>query len=46
MVYYLVSNQGLSKAGWEYDDVSYVISGQITEQELKNMIDSIAEGAA
>ena len=46
LVYYLVSNQGLSKAGWEYDDVSYVISGQITEQELKNMIDSIAEGAA
>lgn len=46
LVYYLVSNQGLSKAGWEYDDVSYVISGQITEQELKNMINSIAEGAA
>ena len=46
LVYYLVSNQGLSKAGWEYDDVSYVISGQITEQELKNMINSIAEGVA
>lgn len=46
LVYYLVSNQDLSKAGWEYDDVSYVISGQVTEQELKDMIDSIAEGAA
>ena len=46
LAYYLVSNQELSKAGWEYDDVSYVISGQVTEQELKNMIDSIAEGVA
>ena len=45
-MYYVVSNQDLSKAGWESNDVSYVISGQITEQELKNMIDSIAEGAA
>lgn len=46
LAYYLVSNQDLFKAGWEYDDVSYVISGQVTEQELKNMINSIAEGAA
>lgn len=44
--YYLVTNQDLSKAGWEYNDISYVISGQITEQELKNMIESIAEGVA
>ena len=45
VTYYLVTNQGLTKAGWEYGNVSYVISGQITEQELKNMIDSIPEGA-
>lgn len=41
LVYYLTTNQGLGKAGWGYKDVSYVISGNITEQELKNMIDSI-----
>lgn len=44
ITYYLVSNLELSKAGWEYEDIAYVISGQVTEQELKNMIDSIAEG--
>ena len=41
LVYYLTTNQELGKAGWGYKDVSYVISGNITEQELKNMIDSI-----
>ena len=44
IIYYLVTNQKLLKAGWEYKDISYVISGQVTEQELKDMIDSIAEG--
>lgn len=43
-LYYLVSNQSLSKAGWEYGNMTYVISGQVTEQELTSMIDSIAEG--
>ena len=45
-IFYLVTNQEQSKVGWEHGDVSYVISGQVTEQELKDMIDSITEGAA
>ena len=45
VIYYLVTNQELAKAGWEHGNVSYAISGRITEQELKNMIDSIPEGA-
>lgn len=44
--YYVISNQDLSKAGWDFKDISYVISGNVTEQELKDMIDSIAEGAS
>ena len=42
--YYLVNNYEISKAGWEIGEISFVISGQITEQELKNIIDSIAGG--
>lgn len=45
LTYYLVTNQGLSKAGWDYKGIFYTISGQITEDELQGMIDSIAEGA-
>ena len=45
VIYYLVTNQELAKAGWEHGNVSYAISGRITEQELKNMIDSIPKGA-
>lgn len=45
LTYYLVTNQGLSKAGWDYEGIFYTISGQITKDELQGMIDSIAEGA-
>lgn len=44
--YYVATNQELCKAGWDYKDISYVISGHVTEEELKDMIDSIAEGAS
>lgn len=44
LAYYLVTNQNLSKAGWNYEGVFYAISGQITKEELQDMIDSIAEG--
>lgn len=45
LTYYLVTNQGLSKAGWDYEGIFYTISGQITKDELQGMIDSIVEGA-
>lgn len=44
LTYYLVANQNLSKAGWDYEGVFYAISGQITKEELQDMINSIAEG--
>ncbi len=40
-VYYISSNFDITKAGWENDGYSYVISGQISEEEVKKMIDSI-----
>lgn len=40
-VYYISSNFDITKAGWEDDGYSYVISGQISEEEAKKMIDSI-----
>lgn len=40
--YYLISNYEQSKAGWQIGLNSYVISGQISETELKEIIDSIA----
>lgn len=43
-IYYVVTNQELCKAGWDYEGISYVISGNVTEQELKEMIDSISKG--
>lgn len=42
-IYYLATNKELGKAGWTYKDISFVISGQVTEQEIKIMIDSISE---
>lgn len=41
LVYYLATNQELGKAGWISEDISFVISGQVTEQEIISMIDSI-----
>lgn len=39
--YYIVADDGLIKAGWHNGDISYVISGQISEDEIKEMINSI-----
>lgn len=39
--YYLVSNYDWAKAGWDIGLNSYVISGQISEDELKEIINSI-----
>lgn len=38
---YVISNYELTKAGWALDNCVYSISGQITEDEILNMIDSI-----
>lgn len=40
-VYYISSNFEMTKAGWEDEKYSYVVSGQISEEEVKKMIDSI-----
>lgn len=40
--YYIVSNYDIMKAGWEDSQFSYVISGQISEAELKEIINSVA----
>lgn len=40
--YYLVSNSGQGKAGWQIGTYSFLINGQISEDELKTMIDSIS----
>jgi hypothetical protein len=40
--YYIVSNVDQNKAGWQIGNCSYVISGHITENELKEMIHSIS----
>lgn len=39
--YYISSNFEITKAGWEDEKYSYVVSGQISEEEVKKMIDSI-----
>lgn len=38
---YIVSNYDLTKAGWALDNIVYSISGQITEDEILEMINSI-----
>lgn len=38
---YVVSNYDLTKAGWALDNIVYSISGQITEDEILDMINSI-----
>lgn len=40
-VYYISSNFDIIKTGWEDDRYSYEISGQVSEEEVKKMIDSI-----
>lgn len=40
--YYITSNFERMKAGWQDDKYSYEISGQITEEEIKKMIDSVS----
>lgn len=39
--YYIAADDGLIKAGWHHGNISYVISGQISEDEIKEMINSI-----
>lgn len=39
--YYITSNFDFVKAGWQDEKYSYEISGQISEEEIKKMIDSI-----
>ena len=39
--YYILMDDGVTKAGWQDGMLSYVISGQISEDEIKEMIDSI-----
>lgn len=40
--YYIVSNSEQAKAGWKMGEYSYLISGYISEDELKTMINSIS----
>lgn len=40
-VYYMTSNYDITKAGWSDERYSYEISGQISENEMKEIIDSI-----
>lgn len=39
--YYIVSNYELSKVGWQIGSTSYVISGQVSEEEIIKIINSI-----
>lgn len=39
--YYIVSNYELSKVGWQVGSTSYVISGQVSEEEIVKIINSI-----
>ena len=39
--YYILMDNGVTKAGWQDGMLSYVISGQISEAEIKEMINSI-----
>ncbi len=42
--YYIVSNTETNKAGWQFGGCSYSINGNISEDELITMIDSIHKG--
>lgn len=39
--YYITSNYDLTKAGWRDEKYSYEISGQVSEREMKKILDSI-----
>ena len=39
--YWLISNLDIEKSSWQEEELSYAISGQITNQEMKKMIMSI-----
>lgn len=39
--YYIAADDGVIKAGWHHGNLSYIISGQISEDEIKEMINSI-----
>lgn len=43
-VFYISSNIDIMKAGWKDENCSYEISGQVSEEEIKKMIDSITGG--
>ena len=43
-IYYLFSNQGQNRAVWLYESYECDISGEVTIDELKKMIDSIQKG--
>lgn len=44
IIYYLFSNQGQNKAVWLYESYECSISGDVTIEVLKTMIDSIQKG--
>ncbi len=43
VTYYLITNNGDSSAGWQTGKYSCAINGKLSEDELKQMIDSIGE---
>ena len=44
ITYYLFSNQGKSRTAWLYESYECTISGDVTIEELKTMINSIQKG--
>ena len=44
ITYYLFSNYGMNRANWLYESYACDISGDVTIEELKKMIDSIQKG--
>ena len=44
ITFYLLSNQGQNRAAWLYESYECEISGDVTIEELKEMIDSIQKG--
>ena len=43
VIYYLITNEGDGSAGWQTGKYSCAINGKLSEDELKQMIDSIGE---
>lgn len=44
ITFYLLSNEGQNRAVWRYESYECEISGNVTIEELKEMIDSIQKG--